>query len=164
MSLSGILPRTLARAALLTAGILLVGPPALAAQADQDGSADRVVIDDPPAPVGDAMINQAFQDGATLRAVRATEPFEIDGVLDEAFYQRVPAISEFVQAVPIEDGEPSELTETWISQTGTYYVLVSLDVEKFSRSVSEMEQLTERTREAVVDRAEREFRELDEGV
>ena len=58
----------------------------------------------------------------------------------------------------------TELTETWISQTGTYYVLVSLDVEKFSQSVSEMEQLTERTREAVVERAEEEFRELDEGV
>jgi hypothetical protein len=58
----------------------------------------------------------------------------------------------------------TELTETWISQTGTYYVLVSLDVEKFSQSVSEMEQLTERTREAVVERAEREFRELDEGA
>ena len=58
----------------------------------------------------------------------------------------------------------TELTETWISQTGTYYVLVRLDVEKFSHSVSQMEQLSERTREAVVERAEKHFRELDEGA
>ena len=60
------------------------------------------------------MINQAGQDGATLRAVRVTEPLEIDGVLDEPFYRSVPPISEFVQGVPEEDGEPSELTEVWI--------------------------------------------------
>ena len=71
-------------------------------------------ITDPPAPVGGAMINQAGQDGATLRAVRVNEPLEIDGVIEEPFYQSVPPITEFVQVVPEEDGEPSELTEVWI--------------------------------------------------
>ena len=71
-------------------------------------------ITDPPAPVGGAMINQAGQDGATLRAVRVNEPLEIDGVIEEPFYQSVPPITEFVQVVPEEDGEPSEFTEVWI--------------------------------------------------
>ena len=71
-------------------------------------------ITDPPAPVGGAMINQAVQDGATLRAVRVNEPLEIDGVIEEPFYQSVPPITEFVQVVPEEDGEPSEFTEVWI--------------------------------------------------
>ena len=56
----------------------------------------------------------------------------------------------------------TELTDTWISQTGTYYALVSLDVEKFSESVSQMEQLSEQTRQAVVDRAAQSFAELEE--
>ena len=80
----------------------------------QEGGTDRLEIDGPPAPVGGAMINQAGQDGATLRAVRVTEPLEIDGVLDEPFYRSIPPITEFVQAIPEEYGEPSELTEVWI--------------------------------------------------
>ena len=102
------------RAGLLTVGAVLVALPGSAAQIAQEGRAGRLEIDDPPAPLGGAMINQAYQDGATLRAVRVNEPLEIDGVLNEGFYQRVPPISEFVQAVPVEDGEPSELTEVWI--------------------------------------------------
>jgi hypothetical protein len=44
-----------------------------------------------------------------------TEPFQIDGVIDEPFYRSTPAIREFVQGVPVEDSEPTELTEAWIS-------------------------------------------------
>ncbi|MEQ1857174.1 MAG: DUF5916 domain-containing protein, partial [Longimicrobiales bacterium] len=73
------------------------------------------VIDDPPPPPPGAAINQAFRDGATVRAFRLTESLEIDGVIDEPFYQRTPAIREFVQGVPVEDAEPTELTEAWIS-------------------------------------------------
>ena len=40
-------------------------------------------INDPPPPVGDAVINQAGTDGATVRAVRVEEPLDIDGVIDE---------------------------------------------------------------------------------
>ncbi len=64
-------------------------------------------IDDPPPPPPGAAINQQFQDGATVRAFRATAPFQIDGVIDEPFYQSTPAIREFVQGVPVEDGEPT---------------------------------------------------------
>ena len=80
----------MSRAELLALAMILMAFQGLAAQVSQEGGADRLEIDDPPAPVGGAMINQAGQDGATLRAVRVTEPLEIDGVLDEPFYRSVP--------------------------------------------------------------------------
>ena len=114
MSLRSLVTGRMARAELLALAMILMAFPGLSAQVAPEGGTDRLEIDGPPAPVGGAMINQAYQDGATLRAVRVTEPLEIDGIIDEPFYQRVPPISEFVQAVPVEDGEPSELTEVWI--------------------------------------------------
>ena len=104
----------MARAELLALAMILMTFQGLAAQVSQEGGADRLEIDDPPAPVGGAMINQAGQAGATLRAARVNEPLDIDGVLDEPFYLSIPPITEFVQAVPEEYGEPSELTEVWI--------------------------------------------------
>jgi hypothetical protein len=84
-----------------------------AAQVPQEGRGPVVEIDDPPPPTGGEVINQAGQQGATIRAFRVDGPLEIDGILDEPFYQRIPAVRELVQGVPVEDGEPSELTEVW---------------------------------------------------
>ena len=56
----------------------------------------------------------------------------------------------------------TELTDTWISPRGTYYALVSLEAEKFSEAVSRMDQLSEPVRQAIVDRADEAFAELDE--
>ena len=114
MSLRSLLSGRMTRADLLALAMILMAFPGLSAQAASEGGTDRLEIDDPPAPVGGAMINQAGQDGATLRAVRVNEALEIDGIIDEPFYQSVPPITEFVQTVPVEDGEPSELTEVWI--------------------------------------------------
>ncbi len=55
----------------------------------------------------------------------------------------------------------TELVDSWISKSGTFYALVSLDVETFRQAVSQMEQLSESVREAVIERAERAFDELD---
>ncbi|HUE95182.1 MAG TPA: DUF5916 domain-containing protein [Longimicrobiaceae bacterium] len=88
---------------------------AAAAQVEPASEGARVEVEGPPPPSGGAMINQAGRQGATLRAVRLTERLRIDGVLDEAFYHQVPAITEFVQGVPIEDGDPTERTEVWIA-------------------------------------------------
>ena len=104
----------MSRTELLALAMILMAFQGLAAQVSQEGGADRLEIDGPPAPVGGAMINQAGRDGATLRAVRVNEPLEIDGVIDEPFYRSIPPITEFVQAVPEEYGEPSEFTEVWI--------------------------------------------------
>ena len=93
----------------LAAAILVAGPRGVAAQGPE-----ATEIDGPPPPVGAAMINQAGERGATLRAVRVNESLQIDGVLDEPFYKNTPPITELVQAVPEEGAEPSELTEVWI--------------------------------------------------
>jgi hypothetical protein len=58
----------------------------------------------------------------------------------------------------------TEMADSWISQTGTYYALVGLDVEKFSDAVSRMDQLSESVRRAVVERAEDSFSELNDEI
>ena len=58
----------------------------------------------------------------------------------------------------------TELTDSWISQKGTLYALVALDVDKFSDSVNRMNQLSEAVREAVMERADQAFAELDEEI
>jgi hypothetical protein len=58
----------------------------------------------------------------------------------------------------------TEMADSWISKTGTYYALVALDVEKFSDAVNRMNQLSESVRRAVVERAEASFAELGEEI
>lgn len=53
---------------------------------------------------------------------------------------------------------------TWVAKTGTYYVLVCLDVDKFKDSVSKMGQLAEGVRAAVKERADKAFNELDKAT
>jgi hypothetical protein len=55
----------------------------------------------------------------------------------------------------------TEIEDTWISNSGTYYTLMVLDVEKFEKSVSQMNQLSETLRMAITERASRAFAELD---
>ncbi|NNK48976.1 MAG: hypothetical protein HKP01_08905 [Gemmatimonadetes bacterium] len=50
----------------------------------------------------------------------------------------------------------------WISDTGTLYVLMALDVDDFKEAVHGMSQLNEDLRKAVEERADDAFRELDE--
>ena len=50
----------------------------------------------------------------TVRAVRVSEPLDIDGRLDELVYTTVPPISDFIQQEP-QEGEPAtEKTDAWI--------------------------------------------------
>ena len=107
------LHRTLpALPALLLLAAAALSPMAAGAQVSAGGTVD---IDDPPPPPEGSSITQAGQQGATMRAYRVDEPLDIDGVLDEAFYARTPPVDAFVQAVPVEDGEPTERTEVWIA-------------------------------------------------
>jgi hypothetical protein len=50
----------------------------------------------------------------------------------------------------------------WVSSSGTVYVLMVYDAAKFQDAVSEMDNLSEEIRRAVIDRADASFRELDE--
>jgi hypothetical protein len=51
----------------------------------------------------------------TVRAVRVAEPLAIDGALEEPLYTSTVPISDFVQALPLEGGEPTERTEAWVA-------------------------------------------------
>ena len=53
------------------------------------------------------------QGRVTVRAVRLTEPLNVDGVLDEAAYQ-TPPITGFIQNLPLEGEPSSERTEAWV--------------------------------------------------
>jgi hypothetical protein len=50
----------------------------------------------------------------------------------------------------------------WISNSSTVYVLMVYDAAKFQDAVSEMDNLSDDVRRAVIDRADNSFRELDE--
>ncbi len=99
----------------LTAGLLFISPLQLTAQAPVATEADRMQIDGPPRPVAPDVISRDDEGGATVRAIRVTEPMRIDGELDEAFYRTTPSISDFVQSVPDEGATPTEHTEAWIA-------------------------------------------------
>ena len=58
----------------------------------------------------------------------------------------------------------TEQKDTWVSDSGTLYVLMCLDVEKFTNAVGGMSQLSENVRKAVVERAEKAFDELSQEI
>ena len=57
---------------------------------------------------------------ATVRAVRLAAPLRIDGRLDEEVYHTVPPITDFIQTLPRNNGEPTERTEAWVMFDGDY--------------------------------------------
>ena len=76
-------------------------------------------------------------------ATRITEPPEIDGVLDEAFWRTITPITDFKQREPREGAEPSERTEARIAydEAFLYLGLTMLDSEpqKIRRSILQRE-------------------------
>ena len=89
-------------------------PRAAAGQEEASGTFDPGLIDGPGAPAPPAVMNRDEEGRVTVRAVRLDERIELDGVLDEAVYRTVPAITGFVQLMP-DVGEPAtERTEAWI--------------------------------------------------
>jgi len=58
----------------------------------------------------------------------------------------------------------TEQVASWISPNGTFYALVVLDVAKFKDSVSKMQNLSEAVRQAVIQRADKAFDDLDKSV
>ena len=55
----------------------------------------------------------------------------------------------------------TRLEDTWVSDSGTFYALMVLDVNAFRDQVKGMNQLDEQVRQAIVERAEKSFDELD---
>jgi Domain of unknown function (DUF5916) len=90
----------------------LASPPAIAPAASPDLP---FAIDAPPPPVPPEVISRDESGRATIRAVYLTMPIRIDGVLDEALYSDVPAISDFIQVEPQEGAPATEKTEFWLT-------------------------------------------------
>jgi hypothetical protein len=58
----------------------------------------------------------------------------------------------------------TQRVDSWWSPNGTLYVLMKLDVDAFKDAVNGMKQLDEKVRKAVIERAEKAFKELDEAT
>jgi len=72
-------------------------------------------VDGPPVPVPPAVIARDASGRATIRAVRIEAPLRIDGVLDDALYDEVSPISDFIQVEPQEGAPATEKTEVWLA-------------------------------------------------
>ena len=93
---------------------LIGGARRAAGQEEVSGSAGPVFIDGPSAPMPPAVMNRDEEGRVTVRAVRPEGAIELDGVLEEAVYQAVPAITGFIQLVPDAGSPATERTEAWI--------------------------------------------------
>ncbi len=80
----------------------------------QGGEPPTFVIRGPAPPDSPEMVRRNDRGEATMRATRLEEPFELDGRLDEAAYERVPGVSDFIQALPLEGEPATEKTEVWV--------------------------------------------------
>ena len=77
-------------------------------------SAMLSAIDGPAPPIPPAVMNRDAQGRTTVRAIRLAAGIRVDGVLDEAVYANVSAITDFIQQVPTEGAPATEKTEAWI--------------------------------------------------
>ncbi len=85
--------------------------------------AQSVVIDGPPAPAADAVVNRDSAGRATVRAIRLSAPLTLDGRLDEEVYHATASVSDFIQQVPREGAPATERTESWVMFDGdTLYI------------------------------------------
>ncbi|MCE2543748.1 MAG: hypothetical protein J4F30_10000, partial [Acidobacteria bacterium] len=106
----------------LTWALPAYGAQAPAAAADTD---QAVVIDGPPPPVPPAVFNRDAAGRMTIRAIRLTEPLDVDGTLDEPLYLDVPPLTGFVQVEPIEGAPATEETEVWLAfDDDNFYISV----------------------------------------
>ena len=78
------------------------------------GAALLAAIDGPPPPTAPEVVTRDEAGRATVRAIKLAEGIQLDGQLDEAVYHTVPAITDFVQQVPVEGAPATEKTEAWI--------------------------------------------------
>ncbi|MBP5202072.1 LPP20 family lipoprotein [bacterium] len=58
----------------------------------------------------------------------------------------------------------TEQKESWISDSGTLYMLMCADLEKFKNTVNSMSQLSESVRKAVTERADKAFEDLSKEI
>ena len=71
-------------------------------------------IDGPAPPAAPATLARDGSGGATVRSVRLTGPWTLDGVLDEPIYAQVPPIDGFIQQLPDAGLPATEETDAWV--------------------------------------------------
>ena len=91
------------------------GPPGSPRAERVDPDASLGSIDGPPPPIAPEVMTRDAEGRVTVRATRLTEPFVLDGQLDEQIYQSVRPITDLVQQVPDEGSPATEKTEAWIT-------------------------------------------------
>ena len=86
------------------------------ASADDAASAQSglPVVLGPPPPIAPETIRRDDQGRATIRAVRLSQPLQLDGRLDEEIYLTVPPAGGFIQQLPVEGVPASEPTFLWV--------------------------------------------------
>ena len=136
---------------------IVAAPPAVAQSvnrttAEQDSSVTPSAT--APLGTGSSVLTRDANGRLIVRATRITQPITVDGQLDEVAYRNVPAITEFVQQVPIQ-GEPvTERTEAWVlfDDTNLYIAcrcwdtnperIVANDMRRDSSSISNQDGFT----------------------
>ena len=101
--------------ALVTASAMLERPQGLAAQAGGAKGSNRVGAEGPLPPTPPDVITRDDRGGATVRAVRLRRPIQLDGRLDETFYEVTPSFSGSIQSLPDEGAAATERTEVWLT-------------------------------------------------
>jgi hypothetical protein len=99
---------------------------AMPAYAGQDA---QLPYDGPPPPSPPAVIVRDEAGRATIRASRVSESLRIDGRLDEAVFESVPAMSDFVQQEPQEGAPSTERTEIWLLYDDDYVYVAARNWE-----------------------------------
>jgi hypothetical protein len=94
----------------LTVALALSNP---ASAAGQEGLSSDANLNPPP-PLAPMSIARTDLGRATVRAIRLTEPLNLDGVLDEAAYADNLPADGFIQTLPLEGELVSERTEAWV--------------------------------------------------
>jgi hypothetical protein len=93
----------------------LVGPLcSIATSQSLSAPAETLAIDGPAPPDAPASVTRDASGRATFRAHRVAEGLRLDGVLDEAIYERVSPIGDFLQYEPANGERATEQTEFWI--------------------------------------------------
>jgi len=78
------------------------------------GTAPTIAIDSPPPPSPPETMARDSAGRTTVRAVPLNNPLELDGALDEEFYETVLPAGGFFQQMPNEGEPATESTETWV--------------------------------------------------
>ena len=98
---------------------------------------------------------------AMLKDYQATTTGGEEYGLSAADEQHVADVSKQITDITLSGTQQEDL---WVSPNGSLYALVTLDVDKFKSAVAEMGQLSEEIRQAVQQRADDAFLELDEAT